>query len=150
MVVIFPSHLPLSRSMTAAQVNLVSSLSHPEERALLTGDGVWLTPACQWERETRAWSAHAVCVSVCSSKENQCLHVCVCVSMLNKASHSWQRLSREGTERERVEEDRRRRRNALSFLFLSAGENVSMHQSVWLLAQNPATHPHTNTHTPGR
>lgn len=22
-----------------------------------------------------------------------------------------------------------------------------MHQSVWLLAQNPATHPHTITHT---
>lgn len=34
------------------------------------------------------------------------------------------------------------------YSFLLAGENVIMHQSVWLLAQNPATRPRREVRKP--
>ena len=61
------------------------------------------------------------------------------------ADSVFQGMRGEEEEEEEGEEEEKEESSLISFP--SAGENVSMHQSVWLLAQNPATHPHTNTHT---
>lgn len=133
-MVIFLPHLPLSyiQHDSSSRQPCFPHVTSAKE-SITDGDGVGLTPACQQGRKWRVWSS---CTREYTQHASLC--ACVCLCMFNKASHSWQCLSRG---------ERKRERGSSPFLSLLVGENVTMHQSVWLLTQNTAIHPHADTHT---
>ncbi len=141
-MVIFPPRLPLSYSMTSAQVNLVSSLSHPEERALLMGmEWVWLQPVSK--RKRRACSTHTVSVFLCYGKEN-CVSVSVCESrcwtraVVADSVFQGKREGGGGGEEEKEES---------SFPFFSFCWRKCHHASVCLATGTKSSHPPTHQHT---
>lgn len=140
-MVIFPPHRPPEpkQDFSSSQPCFLPVTSLRE--SITDGERVGLTPACQQERKRRVWCTYTVCVAVLYSKRNW--HFCACVS------RCWTRpVAADSVFQGKKERGGRQEEEESSLIsFLSAAENVSMHQSVWLLAQNPATHPHTKTLT---